>query len=161
MTFRGRFRPKLFYDSKGRWNPAGLVLRILRAISASCSDKGSSGPSHVPWTCIVGLKFSMHAGKAGTKVAWTVHLLSEGWRGEMLPSCSFDDENKGTRVNLSVPYKRLLQWMRTEGTRRERRYVQEQYLSCPFRAPPGWCHYHQGLWHTGGRQLSRLGGCCS
>ena len=89
--------------------PAGLVFRVLRAISVSCSDKGSSGPSHVPWTCVVGLKFSMHACKPGTEVAWTVHVLSEGWRGEMLPSCSFGDEHKGARVNPSVPYKRLLQ----------------------------------------------------
>lgn len=90
------------------YSPAGLVLGVLRAISVSCSDKGSSGPSHVPWTCVVALKFSMHAGKPRTEAAWTVHLLSEGGRGEMLPSWSFDDELKGARVNPPVPYKRHL-----------------------------------------------------
>lgn len=157
--FGFQFSEGLYCHSKGKWMyfPPGLVLRVLRAISVSCSDKRSSDPSRVPWTCVVGLKFSMHAGKP----AWTVHLLSEGWRGETLPSCSFDDGHKGAKVNPSVPYKRLLQWMRTEGTRREGTCVQEQCVSWPGSAPPGWCHHRWGVRHTGGRQLSRLASCCS
>lgn len=153
----------LYCHSKGKWMyfPAGLVLRVLRAISVSCSDKGSWDPSQVPWTCVVGPQFSVHAGKPRTEVAWTVNLLSEGWRGEMLPSWPFGDEHKGTRVNPSVPYKRHLQWIRIEDTRRKRRYVQERCLSWSFRASSGWCHHHRCLWHAGGRQLSRFVSCCS
>lgn len=138
------------------------VWSVLRAISVSCSNKGSSGPSQVPWTCVVGLKFSMCAGKPGTEAVWNrgMPLLSDGWRGQILSPCSFGEEYNRARVNTSAPYKRLLQWTRTEGARRGRQNVQERCLSWSFRALPGWCCHHWSLWHTGVRQLSRLTSCC-
>lgn len=44
----------------------------------------------------------LHAAKAGIEVVLTMHLLSEGWRGEMFPLGPFHGGCKGARMNPSV-----------------------------------------------------------